>query len=182
MKIGLIGDTHIPTLSPLLSAHIQTAFRGLDIILHMGDICELYVLKEFQETYTLTFAVAGESDSDEVRRYLDERRIVSFGQRRIGMLHGHQLDAMQKGMLGGLRRFFQPKADPSALHAFLLSQFEGDQVDAIVFGHTHVPYVKMYGSVLLFNPGAAVVMPNHQPSVGILDVGQRNITGKIVYL
>ena len=51
MKIGLIGDTHVPLLSPVLSAHIETAFSGLDIILHVGDICELYVLKAFQEKY-----------------------------------------------------------------------------------------------------------------------------------
>jgi len=88
----------------------------------------------------------------------------------------------QKSMLGGLRRLIQPRPDPAAFYAFLLSQFADDPVDAIVFGHSHLPYVKMHGSVLLFNPGAAVVMGGHQSSVGIMDMGQRNITGKIVYL
>ena len=182
MKIGLIGDTHIPALSPLLSAHITTAFKGLDIILHVGDICELYVLEEFQETYTLTLAVAGESDSEDVQRYLDEQRVVRFGERRIGMIHGHQLEASLRRGLGVLRRFWQPKPDPAALPAFLLSQFAAEPVDAIVFGHTHQPYIKMHGNVLLFNPGAAVTLPGSRASVGILDVGERNITGKIVYL
>jgi putative phosphoesterase len=182
VKIGLIGDTHIPTLSPLLSARVADAFKGLDIILHVGDICELYVLEEFQEQYTLTLAVTGECDSDEVRRYLDERRVVRFGQRRIGMIHGHQFEVQRKGVLEGLTRLFKAKPDQMALPNSLLGNFSQDGVDAIVFGHTHQPYVKMHGNVLLFNPGAAVVMLGHRPSVGILDIGERNITGKIVYL
>jgi len=182
VKIGVVGDTHIPGLSPLLSAHIVTTFKGLDIILHVGDICELYVLKELQETFTLTFAVSGEQDSEEVRRYLDEKRVVRFGQRRIGMIHSHQHDARGRGVLAGLRRLLHGKPDPTAFYERLLGDFAGEQVDAVVFGHTHAPYVKMYGSVLLFNPGAAVALPGRRASVGILDVGERTITGKIVYL
>ncbi len=96
MKIGVIGDTHIPALSPLLPARVKEAFAGLDILLHAGDICELYVLRELQETYTLTFAVFGEGDSKEVKRYLDERRVVRFGERRVGMIHGHQIEEQRR--------------------------------------------------------------------------------------
>ena len=182
MKIGVIGDTHVPGLSPVLSAHIAAAFRDLDIILHVGDICELYVLKEFQEKYTLTMAVAGESDSGEVREYVDEKRVVSFGQWRIGMIHGHQLEAQHKGIFDRVWRWLKLKPSETAIETFLLDRFADDPVDAIVYGHTHQPYVKVHGNILLFNPGAAVALPGSQPSVGILDVGTRNITGKIVYL
>ena len=78
MKIGIIADTHIPDLSDALPERIAEAFRGLDIILHAGDVCDLAVLQEFQETYTLTFAVHGEGDSEAVRAYLDEKRVVRF--------------------------------------------------------------------------------------------------------
>lgn len=182
MKIGVIGDTHIPDLSPVLPARIAELFKGLDIILHVGDICELYVLREFQETYTLTFAVSGESDSEEVRLYLEEQRVVRFGGRRLGMIHGHQFEAHQKGAMGGLRRLLGWKPEPDALPTFLLERFAEDDVHAVVFGHTHQPYVKMHGGVLLFNPGSALPGPDRHPSVGILDVGGRSITGKIVYL
>ena len=179
MKIGVIGDTHIPDRSPVLPARIAELFKGLDIILHVGDISELYVLKEFQETYTLTFAVAGEHDSAEVHEYLDDKRIVRFGQRRIGMIHGHQFDEARRAG-GALRRLIGHAPEPGALQAFLLAQFE-EEVDAIVYGHTHVPYVRSHGGVLLFNPGCA--LPDaRQPSVGILDMSKRNITGRIAYL
>jgi putative phosphoesterase len=182
MKIGIIGDTHIPLLSPLLPARTAEVFKGLDIILHVGDICELYVLEEFQEMYTLTFAIFGEDDSEDVQHYLDETRVVSFGERRVGMIHGHQFEEQQQRAWGGFRRLWEPEPELLDLPSFLLAQFAEDEVHAIVFGHTHHPYVKMHNGVLLFNPGAALPEPGRRPSIGILDVGKRSITGKIVYL
>jgi putative phosphoesterase len=169
-------------LSPVLPARITEVFKGLDIILHVGDICELYVLEEFQERYTLTFAVWGEGDSEEVRRYVEEKRTVRFGQRRVGMIHGHQFEAQQGGAWDRLRSMFGRRPDPVALPDFLVEQFAGEDVQAIVFGHTHQPYVKLHNGVRLFNPGSALARPGHRPSVGILDMGKRGITGRIVYL
>lgn len=182
MKIGVISDTHVPALSPVLPSRIADVFKGLDIILHAGDITELYMLAEFQETYTLTFAVHGERDSEDVQHYLDEKQVVRFGERRIGLIHGHQFEPAQQGVLGRLRHFFGARPDPEALPHFLLDQFADDGVQTIVFGHTHQPYVRMHDGILLFNPGAALPGAGHQPSVGILDVGKRSITGKIAYL
>lgn len=182
MKIGVIGDTHIPTLSPLLPFRIAEVFQGLDIILHVGDICELYVLEEFQEMYTLTFAIFGERDSEQVQHYLDEQRIVKFGERRVGMIHGHQFGEYQEQVTGGLRRLFGRQPEMLSFEQFLLQQFAEDEVHAIIFGHTHQPYVKMHKGVLLFNPGSALPGRGRQPSVGILDVSERSITGKILYL
>jgi putative phosphoesterase len=182
MRIGIIGDTHIPALSPLPPARVDEVFKGLDIILHVGDICELYVLEEFQETHTLTFAIYGEDDSEEAKRYLDEKRVVRFGERRVGMIHGHQREERQVGAAARLLRLFKRRSKPVDLPTFLLGCFEGEEVDAIVFGHTHQPYVKMEQGVLLFNPGAALPVHGQHPSVGILDIGELTITGRIVYL
>lgn len=182
MRIGVIGDTHIPTMTPVLPARIKEAFKGLDILLHVGDICELYVLEEFQETYTLTFAVSGEDDSDAVQRFLEEKRVVRFGERRVGMIHGYQFENLLKSARGKLRQFLGWRPELLTLPAFLLDQFAREDVHAIVFGHTHQPYVKMHNGVLLFNPGAALPGLGRHPSVGILDVGTKSITGKVVYL
>jgi uncharacterized protein len=182
VKIGVISDTHIPRSSPLLPARIATLFKGLDIILHAGDVCEMDILEQLQETYTLTFAVWGEDDSEAVRRYVNEKQVVRFGDRRVGLIHGHQFVPEQKGLVGRLRTLLGGGPPPETLPEFLLRQFAGDDVHAIVFGHTHRPYVKMHGGVLLFNPGAALPGRGHTPTAGILDVGERSITGKILYL
>lgn len=164
----------------MLPARITELFSGLDIILHVGDVTELHVLEEFQEAYTLTFAVAGEGDSPDVHNYLEQKRVVRFGERRIGMIHGHQFEEAQRAS-GTLRRLLGHRLDPSALPGFLLEQFE-EEVDAIVFGHTHQPYVRSHGGVLLFNPGSALPGGDTPASVGILDMGKRNITGRIAHL
>jgi putative phosphoesterase len=182
VRIGVISDTHVPDLSPVLSARIAAVFRGLDIILHVGDITELYVLEEFQDTYTLTFAVSGEGDSEQVQRYLDERRVVRFGGRRVGMIHGHQFENAHKGVIAWMRRFLGGASDAEGLPGFLLEQFAKEDADAIVYGHTHQPYIRDHDGVLLVNPGSAVPMPGHRPSVGLLNVQRASITCRIVYL
>ncbi len=180
MRIGVMGDTHIPEHSLVLPGRVGEVLQGVDVILHVGDICELNVLEELQETYTLTFAVWGEDDTQEVRRYLDEKRVVQLGDRRVGMLHGHQYAESGNRGRWSLRRLFSRSRSSGSLFDFLVGQFASEKVDVIVFGHTHEPKVRMYKGVLLFNPGAA--MPGHRPSVGILDLDSDRVAGEIVYL
>lgn len=179
MRIGVISDTHIPDLMDRLPDSMHEVFKELDIILHLGDICLLETLRELQNQFAITFAVHGESDSPEVKQYIPEqKRVVEFGNRRIGMIHGDREE--QKGFLKGLKQFLGSKEDD--YYAYLLSQFEREGVDCIVFGHTHKPFVKVYKGILLFNPGVAASTSGNRPSVGILEVSERAITGKIACL
>lgn len=180
MKIGVLSDTCIPWRCAALPARIHQVFDELDILLHLGDVAELPVLHELQEQFTLTFAVAGEQDSDDVWIYVEETRVVRFGQRRIAMIHGHQFEAQQAWWRRRMRRLLRRPPDYAGLPGFLLDLFPA--VDAIAFGHTCEPYVKMHGGVLLFNPGAVTPTGGHRSSVGILDMARRTITGKVVYL
>lgn len=86
MKIGVIADTHIPQAQPALPAGLGRAFAGLDIILHAGDVCTLDVLRELQNTCTITMAVYGESDNAEVQHFLEPQRVVQFAGSRIGLI------------------------------------------------------------------------------------------------
>ena len=38
MRIGLISDTHIPTARPDLWPQVYDALRGVDLIMHGGDL------------------------------------------------------------------------------------------------------------------------------------------------
>lgn len=176
MKIGVIADTHISHQNWSLPARLRDVFAGVELILHLGDICELGVLRELQNEYTLTMAVYGECDDELVRRYLEAEKVVEFGRRRIGMIHGHRPE--RAGLLALLRRLLGPPEED--LPGYLLSRFEN--VDCILFGHTHRPYNRLHGGVLLFNPGPAVELAGRPPSVGILEISNRAITGKIVPL
>ena len=44
MRIGLISDTHIPEAGPDMPAQVYEAFRGVDLILHAGDMHIIDVL------------------------------------------------------------------------------------------------------------------------------------------
>jgi len=178
MKIGVIADTHIPDLIPSLPPGIEETFQGLDIILHAGDICRLDTLQQLEDRFTITMAVAGERDSSEAKRYLEDKKVVRFGSRRIGFIHGHHEERAH--WWGALRRRLLGISPHEGLYGHVLGQFEG--VDCIVFGHSHHPYVKVRNAVLLFNPGTVAPTPGLGPSVGILDVGERTITGRIIYL
>jgi putative phosphoesterase len=180
VKIGVLSDTHVPRHSKGLPRQIDRVFEGLDILLHLGDMTTLPVLDELQKRFTLTFAVAGERDRPEVCGYVEETRLLRFGQRQIAMIHGHQFQAQQIGWRFGLRRLLGRPPRSAALPGFLLRQFP--DVDAILFGHTYEAYAKMHGSVLLFNPGAVAPRRGHRPSVGILEIKARTIAGKILYL
>jgi len=177
VKIGVISDTHIPGAQAGLPAKLRRAFAGLDIILHAGDICNLNDLRELQNSYTITMAVYGEEDDAEAQRYLEERRVVQFGERRIGLIHGHQAEPS-----GWLRRLLRlgPTRSEEATRQMALAAFE--DVSCVVYGHTHRPYIKMHGGVLLFNPGAAAPLRGVRPSVGLLEMDRRSIIGRIIYL
>ncbi|MGQ9626131.1 MAG: YfcE family phosphodiesterase [Anaerolineae bacterium] len=181
MKVGVISDTHIPDITPRLPEKINEIFRDVDIILHTGDITTLDTLHELENLFTITIAVAGESDSEQAKKYLEvaEPKVVEFSNRRIGMIHGHR--AGQESFFRRLARLFRPPSLEDT-YKYVLCQFEGKKVDCIVFGHTHVPYMKVRNGILLFNPGAVAPSPGTRPSVGILDVGERAISGKIIYL
>src|SRR5919198_2494242 len=91
MKIGVIGCTHIPQAMPALPEKIKTVFKGLDIILHVGDVTDIATLKELENNYTITIAVSGEQDSPELKKYVEPKRVVEFANRRLSMIHGDQL-------------------------------------------------------------------------------------------
>lgn len=176
MKIGVLADTHIPDRCRTLPARVVEIFSSVEIILHAGDITQLGVLQQLQESVSLTFAVYGERDPEAVRAYLQETQVLEFGGRRVGLIHGHrdpraELNARVRGWLG--RR--QPYDD--AFIAYLLGRFS--DVDAIVFGHTHQPYAKIHNGVFLFNPGSLVPRAG-APSVGLLEIDARGIGGRIL--
>jgi len=176
MRIGVIADTHIPRAQKELPAAVGRVFAGVDIILHAGDICTLDVLRSLQNSFALTMAVHGESDDADVRRYLDPQQTVEFANRRIGLIHGDQAVSGQ-----WWRRILMSRDRLDASLRQGLQEVFSD-VHCIVYGHTHRPYVKMHGDVLLFNPGPAAPVDGQRPSVGILDIGEHSIIGRIIYL
>ena len=160
MKIGIIADTHIPHVAPRLPSEIYDAFKGMDLILHAGDLTELSVLEELRKSADAQ-AVYGNMDEPEVRKLLPAKRIINVGRFTIGLTHGY---GPPFNLINTVKREFSQK------------------VDVIVFGHSHSPVNKVRDGILFFNPGSPTdkIFARYN-SYGILTIGDK-IKGKIVRL
>jgi putative phosphoesterase len=159
MKVGVISDTHVPTAAPSLPPGVFEAFRGVDLILHAGDIGALSVLDQLRALAPVE-AVAGNMDGPEVQAMLPRRKVLSLGNYVIGLIHGkYRLDEQQE-----------------------MVRKEFNSVDLIVYGHSHQPFWGKVGDVLFLNPGSPTDN-RHAPyhSVALLTVGE-TIRAEIVRL
>ena len=156
MKIGVISDTHLHTVSDGLKNIVEGHFRDADLILHAGDIVSGQVL-EYLAAHGAV-AVRGNMDHAEVVQSLPITRVVRAGDKRIGLIHGF---GAPRGMAEQLRREF-------------------DQIDCLVFGHSHQACNRSVGGELWFNPGSAG-HGDRGGTFGLLHVGEA-ITGEVITL
>ncbi|GIM47139.1 phosphoesterase [Collibacillus ludicampi] len=148
-RIGVISDTHIPRRSRSLPSIIFEQFQGVDLIIHTGDLVDEVVLDDLSALAPVE-AVAGNNDPLTVIQRFGWKRILEIGPWKIGMTHGH---------IG--------KASSTPDCAF--EMFANDQVDVIVFGHSHKPYLEERNGILLFNAGSPTDRRREtQYSIGIL--------------
>ena len=173
MKIALISDTHIPTSLARLPDALLEGLRGVDAILHAGDVVTHAVLDELN-ALAPTMAVSGNMDPPELARRLPAQKLVQWEGHTIGLHHGHQPHGVQAHYID------QPYDSPAMTVFFQLmaSQLPGAQI--IVFGHFHRAVVKTWHDILFVNPGA--VAPSHgESSYAILELNEE-ITTRILSL
>jgi putative phosphoesterase len=134
--------------------------KGADLILHAGDFVAVSVFEELGRLAPVE-AVAGNMDAAELVATLPERRIVTAGEIRIGMVH------VPGPAVGRGER--------------LAAAFPG--CDAVVYGHTHVPEVARLGEVWILNPGSPTERrgaPAH--SMLMLEIDSRELRPELVTL
>ncbi len=130
IRIGILSDTHLTQPTELFRRQAATSFAGVDMILHAGDLTDLSILEVFAGTEV--HAVCGNMCCGSVRQILPSKKVIQAGAFAIGLIHG----------LPGPRNFEEQ----------LLREF--DDVDCIVYGHTHLPVCHSLGPILIMNPGS----------------------------
>jgi putative phosphoesterase len=156
MKIGVISDTHLKEPHSEFKKVIEFHFRDVDKILHAGDFVDWSVadylsrLKEF-------IAVCGNMDPSDIRKAFPQKRIIELEKFKIGLIHG-----------GG---------SPFGIESRVRDEF--DEVDAIIYGHTHTPANHHVKQILFFNPGSPTRSFWHGATLGILHIGEK-IEGEII--
>ncbi len=124
-RFGVIADTH-----GFLDPAIPRLFAGVDRILHGGDIGSVAIIRQLEEIAPVT-AVLGNNDLGLPYR---ETEVVECGERRLGLRH--IVPCTGRG---------------PAVEALPF----GGRLDAIIFGHTHEPFVREIDGILFLNPGYA---------------------------
>ena len=150
MLTGVISDTH-----GLLRDEALAELRGVDRILHAGDVGDPTILERLRELAPVT-AVRGNIDRGRWARALREAEVIKVGSITIYMLHD----------IGKLD--LRPEAAGFSL---------------VVYGHSHQPAMEEKNGVLYFNPGSAGPRRFRLPvSVGRIAIEGEIVTGKLITL
>src|SRR5262245_36997036 len=120
-RVGLVSDTH-----GLVRPEALEALRGVELIVHAGDVGAAAVLERLAEVAPVA-AIRGNNDRGPWADALPETRVVEVGDALLYVVHD----------VGEL------ELDPVAA---------GFHV--VVSGHSHRPRVERRGGVLFVNPGS----------------------------
>jgi uncharacterized protein len=140
MKIGVVSDTH-----GLLRPEVLPALKGVEHILHLGDVGKPSILKEL-ETIAPVHAVRGNVDREGACSRLPETDVLLFEGHYLYLLHD----------IGTLH------LDPAAA-----------KFSVVLYGHSHRASIAHKKGVLYFNPGSCGPRRFElSPTIGILRLEQ----------
>lgn len=153
MKVVVLSDTHMPKKAKQLPARLIKDLEDCHSIIHAGDwqTAELY---HQLQGYAPVIGVTGNVDGPELKSLLKTKEIFRAGDYHIGIVHGH-----------GTGKTTEKRA---------METFADDEVDFIIYGHSHIPVLKKINGVIVFNPGSPTDKRRQQQfSYGILTVGEK---------
>ena len=149
IRMGVVADTHCPEFLEELPAQLFERLRGVDLVLHAGDVGGRSTLDRLREIAPVE-AVRG--DHDAAMSELPLVRELDVGGRRIVIVHGNRSRLIEEPvtLLGTLSLgLLWPDA---GLAQALRRRFP--RADVIVHGHTHRARAELVDGALVFNPGA----------------------------
>ena len=153
MRVGVISDTHNPSIGAEPPPEVAAAFQGVDLIIHAGDI---YVpscldwLEAIAPVYAVEMLADGQFKGDP--RVVDKTRVLHLEGHTIGLTHDLMVPGMAQEITehSPLSKHFPPDAE---LSEALDTVFDA-AVDIVIFGHTHYAVVEEYQGILMVNPGS----------------------------
>jgi putative phosphoesterase len=144
--IGLVSDTHMPQRLPALPPALFDVLAGVDLLLHAGDVGELWVLDELSRIAPV-IAVHGNDDTADAQRELPYQQVIVVGRWCILLTHAHYPDRAEEQ-----ESRTSDEWEPKLARRAAMAQSAGAEI--AVFGHTHIPMAVEYDGILCINPGA----------------------------
>src|SRR5438128_4403392 len=91
MKIGLIADTHIPSMGAEPPSQVVRAFEGVDLILHAGHVEIASCIKWLERIALVTATTSWLVSTGEALPRVNTAKVVEAENHTIGVLAGVDL-------------------------------------------------------------------------------------------
>jgi putative phosphoesterase len=127
MKIGVISDTH-----NYFDPQIRSHFRGVEHILHAGDVGMPSIILELEGIAPVT-VVMGNNDT----------------------LHSSIWNETEVLELGGIKFLLHHIIYPGSLSEVAARAIQKHKPEVVVYGHTHQAHEERVEGITYFNPGYA---------------------------
>jgi uncharacterized protein len=167
MRVGLISDTHLPSLIRSLDElgpEVGEFLSSVDLILHAGDVSAPSVL-DWCAQFAPVLVSRGNHDVFEDPR-VQTSQVLELEGWRIGMTHD-------------MRPLPAPASELAERH------FGGEALDVMVAGDTHVERLEHRDGVLMINSGSPNLPRNKETrlgTVGLLELERGRLHAEIVVL
>jgi uncharacterized protein len=153
-RLLLLADTHLPTRAKELRPSVWRAVERTDVVIHAGDWVSIALLDALEQRAKRLVGVWGNNDGPDLRRRLPEVARATIDGVRVAVVH-------ETGPATGREQRCQAGYQ---------------DVDVLVFGHSHIPWDSTTaGGLRLLNPGSPTDR-RRQPSctmmTGVADRGE----------
>ena len=157
----MIADTHIPVRAREIPQKVFEVFDKVDFIIHAGDLVDLSVIDDLEQLAPV-LAVYGNMDGPKIRGKLPKINSAKVLNWKIGVTH-----------------------DPKALFGMgkMREIVKQNDLNVLVYGHTHNPRIKWEGKTLFINPGSPTnPLPPFitKPSVALLRITKEKIMPELI--
>ena len=165
MLIGLISDTHQPSEQRTLWDEVYTAFRGVALILHAGDVVHPMVL-DWLEEIAPVLAARGNND-------------IGWQDPRMKDLQLLDIEGLQLAMVHDM----EPETRP--IDELRRRDLGGEHADIMVTGHTHFERIDYRDGVLQINSGSPTLphlWSTRLGTVGLIELDGDKLEAQILRL
>jgi hypothetical protein len=158
LKIVVISDTHRSRWEDI-PLEMKKAVAEADWAIHCGDYTGKGVMEGMRRHARRFIGVCGNTDVGEIHHSLPAKQVLEVEGKKIGITHP---------VWGG------PPFHPEEL----LAEFD-HRLDALLFGHLHETWNRVWRGVLLFSPGQGYPAFGTPATMGILTIDRGEIKGEI---
>lgn len=167
MRIGVIADTHLPSLIRSLDdmgTKVSEILSTVDLILHAGDVVAPSVIRWCEQFAPVRIARGNNDLFDHPQ--LAPRHIFDAVGWRIGLVH-------------------EARPESRPMREILSETLDGEAVDIFIAGDTHVQRLELREDCVFLNPGSPC-LPHHKEwrlgTVGLLNLSEGRLDAEIVHL